>query len=253
MSCAVLTLVASAGIAEFYSAVLLYRLGLRDKKYFVKTINSHIQGYFTSPLINVDVRDAARDLFNSWYAVWIAYKRGCAYLTIVDSNLRRAAGDFDLLDKSLLDEVVIDLATRKRNGEKVQGKDWLQLLSRHSGGASFEKHLPAMLFGESLDFSGVFCGSPTLQFARRDVRTLQFGFGRNSLRTRVLYDVEPGSPAYRAGLRDGEEIVAASSHNRCTGEESATYKLRIRRDGCEDTIEYLPRSEELIISWELCP
>ncbi|KAH6967844.1 hypothetical protein BKA56DRAFT_497033 [Ilyonectria sp. MPI-CAGE-AT-0026] len=243
------------GIADLYASLLPYRFGLRGKDYLIYTINSHVQAYFTNPRINMDIRDAAAEFFSDWYAVWIAYKRGYCYLMFIDCILRKAVGNFDIMSNSPLDEIVIDLARRTRKGERVTGKDWLEYLGRYldADGFPFQQHFQRMLRGQTLDFSGTFAGHPSNAFVRDDMRILHFGFGRNSLRTHVLAHVEEGSQAYAAGLRNGDEIVSASNHNRCTEDVFATYTLTIKRGGHQETIEYYPRLERKTVSWTLSP
>ncbi|KAF5678537.1 peptidase M61 domain-containing protein [Fusarium denticulatum] len=54
------------GIAELYSANLPYRFGFKDKTFLVESINRHLQGYFSSPRINMDIREAGQEMFSDW-------------------------------------------------------------------------------------------------------------------------------------------------------------------------------------------
>ncbi|TDZ40475.1 CDC25-like phosphatase YCH1 [Colletotrichum spinosum] len=84
------------GIAEFYSVYLPYRFGFRDRDFLIRTINGRLQSYFTSPRIAMDIRNAADEMFNDWYAELISYNRGFAYALFLDLYLRKMYGVCDI-------------------------------------------------------------------------------------------------------------------------------------------------------------
>ncbi|RBR19411.1 hypothetical protein FVER53590_29386 [Fusarium verticillioides] len=51
------------GIAKLYSAYLPYRFGFRDKAFLIESLNRHLQGYFSSPRISMDIREAGEEIF----------------------------------------------------------------------------------------------------------------------------------------------------------------------------------------------
>ncbi|EFX04206.1 trypsin-like serine typically contains c-terminal pdz domain protein [Grosmannia clavigera kw1407] len=244
------------GIAEYYSVVLPYRFGMCGKLDFISDVNNLVQAYFTSPRINMHIDDAAAGFFADWYAVWIPYKRGCAYFILIDSLLRQETQNLDITKRSVFDDIIIDLARRKKKGEKVQSKDWLAQVQRYLGASSnfsVNEHYQGMRRGETLDFSAVYFGDAQARFVRSSMPVLSFGFDRKSLRTRLVTGVVTGSAAERAGLHDGDEIVSASSHNRCAEFGQQLYKLIVKRGTQKPliTVEFLPRTEKKVLNWEL--
>ncbi|KAJ5363601.1 trypsin-like serine typically contains c-terminal pdz domain protein [Penicillium cataractarum] len=240
------------GIAEFYSALLPYRFGLRPRGYWADSINSHVRGYFTSPRINMDMHYAMKAFFDEWYVDWIAYKRGCSYLVLLDAILRRASGKFDITTLGPLDDIVIDMAQRTKRGEMIRSNEWFGYLRRFLGEGDFpfEEHFYGMIRGETLDFSMI-AGHPTYRFFRCDRRILEYGLDRSSLRTRHITGVIKDSPPDRAGIKDGDVIVKASNHNQCAEDIHAKMTLVLQKGDREETIVYLPRLDQTTLSYEL--
>ncbi|KAF5603938.1 peptidase M61 domain protein [Fusarium subglutinans] len=146
------------GIAELYSAYLPYRFGLKDKTFLIESINRHLQGYFSSPRISMDIRDAAQEMFTDWYAEWVPYKRGCIYLLFIDCWMRKQNGQCDLLYNGSLDQIVVDLSRRWRLGETVRASDWLDQIRNELDYTSFslDNYFRDMLNGKQLmDFEGL--------------------------------------------------------------------------------------------------
>ena len=60
---------------------------------------------------------------------------------------------------------------------------------------------------------------------------------------RIVRGLVPGSAAAKAGLQEGDEIVAPVGLDVVQGKQDATLTLQIRRDGKTFPITYLPRGE----------
>lgn len=217
------------------------------------SINGHLQTYFTNPRIEMSIRDAAREFFSSWYAVWVPSKRGATYLILVDFLLRRKTGEHNIMQNGPLDRIVIDMAHRTRRGEEVRSQYWLTALRNilDDSDLAVEAHYCGMLAGQVLDLSGAFVGGLSYGLKPTELPILEFGFEKSSIRKGIVGGVIEGSAAARAGLRDGAEIIRTSNHNRATTTLGRVYELVVRMDGEIKTIRYLPRREETAPSWLL--
>ncbi|KAF0325618.1 peptidase m61 domain-containing protein [Colletotrichum asianum] len=109
------------GVAEFYSSFLPYRFGFRGMDFLIKSLNGHLQAYYTSPRIAIDVRKAAEIMFSDWYGEWISYKRGLAYLLFIDFYLRRHTGQHDIMRNGPLDKIIIDHLKKMQGRENYPG------------------------------------------------------------------------------------------------------------------------------------
>ena len=77
---------------------------------------------------------------------------------------------------------------------------------------------------------------------KRPIRVFQLGFARASLNDeRVIRDLEAGSAAERAGVRNGDVVVEASDLNEARKDESTPLRLTLRRGQAQTTVSYLPR------------
>lgn len=202
----------------------------------------------------MDIRDAMSEVFSDWYAEWIAYKRGCAYLLFTDCSLRQQDNDLDISRNSRFDEIVIELSHRWRVGKTVRAQDWLSILEESLVPAKFpiEDHFQRMIEGkEVLDFSGFSFLTPSMHFERVELPILEFGFDKCSRRTRVISGVVPGSHAESAGLKNDMQLVSASRPANCVEDVTLVYRIGVKEDGHVRNIEFLPRKDEKAPAWQV--
>ncbi|KAJ4256707.1 hypothetical protein NW762_008803 [Fusarium torreyae] len=240
------------GLAELYSSYLPYRFGLRDKDFLIRSINHHLQGYFSSPKIHMDIRDATSQIFDDWYAEWIGYKRGCAYLLFVDCLLRKRDGQLDMSKNGRIDRVIIDLARRWRKGQRVCAADWLVEIRKlvSPDDLDLEDHFWGMIEGRRvMDFENLYFDNEP--FCSTSLPILEFGFDKKSRRTRVISGVVQGSNAEAAGLRDGLALLSASQPSACVEDVCETFRLFVDGGGRERLIEFLPRTKDKAPSWQV--
>ncbi|KXH25338.1 hypothetical protein CSIM01_12866 [Colletotrichum simmondsii] len=242
------------GLAELYSSYLPYRFGFRGKDFLINTINDHLQGYFTSPRVNMDIRDAAAAMFNDWYAEWISYKRGFAYLLFMDLYLRRHSRSYDFATTGPLDSIILDLTTRHRQGEAVGARDWLAALKTSLVGDDFpiEEHYQDMLRGRAvMNFDGLFLGEPSKTLKAAQLPIMEFGFDKRSTNSRVVTGLISGSTADEAGLWEGAQIVSVSRASDCIDDIQKTYKVVVQDGRGTLLIEYVPRAKKTALAWQL--
>ena len=77
-------------------------------------------------------------------------------------------------------------------------------------------------------------------------RRFELGFDGKSMMAhpRIVRGLVPDSAAAKAGLRDGDEIVAPVGLDAVQGKQDATLTLQIRRDGTVFPLTYLPRGAQ---------
>lgn len=203
----------------------------------------------------MDIRDAAEAMFNDWYAEWISYKRGCAYLLFIDLYLRKHHRSYDFAMAGPLDSIIIDLARRNRQGESMRAYDWwLKSLKKSLGSDEFlfEEHFEDMLRGRQIiDFNNLFLGDPSNEMKLDQLPVMQFGFEKRSLNSRVITGLVPESPAAAAGLWEGAFIISTSRASDCIEDISTTYKVVVQDGDQTRLIEYLPRTKETAPAWQL--
>ncbi|RAL12934.1 uncharacterized protein BO97DRAFT_477582 [Aspergillus homomorphus CBS 101889] len=197
------------GLAQFYSAYLPYRFGLRGEDYLRNRLNASLSAYGTSPRIGMDALDSQKEFYDDWYAELVPYMRGCAYLLQIDSRLRKKTGSFSLNQNSPMDEIVIDMAKHWRNGVQLQARDWLGYLCPYLG-EHVAQELQDMLRGKVLNMRETIVIHESWALSPTEQEILEFGFALSSINKRIICGLIPGSRAAYAGLKDGLPLLSIS-------------------------------------------
>ncbi|KAM0561602.1 hypothetical protein ACHAPJ_002770 [Fusarium lateritium] len=200
----------------------------------------------------MDIRDATSHIFDDWYAEWIGYKRGCAYLLFIDCLLRKRDGQLDMSRKGRLDRVIVDLARRWREGQRVCAVDWLIEMRKlvDPDDLDLEAHFWGMIEGRRvMDFENLYFDGEA--FYSTSLPILEFGFDKKSRRTRVISGVVQGSNAEAAGLRDGLALISASQPSACVEDVCEKFRLVVDDGERERLIEFLPRTKDKAPSWQV--
>ncbi|KAH8890089.1 hypothetical protein GQ53DRAFT_766172 [Thozetella sp. PMI_491] len=238
------------GFATLYSIYLPYRFGQRTPHYFRDTLNGVLSGYFTSPLLDKPIKDFP-DEAGDWYADAGMWLRGGIYIFRMDALSRWASKDQNAGVLRPIDEIIADISVRRRNGEKLQARDWISYIAKWIGEETATQHLKDMVNGEPMyldAFSTAFEGIDPVE-----QEVLDFGFDRASLDAGVVSGVVEGSRAAEAGLQNGDVVKWHSRPWLCIFHFQEKFKLKIERDGQEVNIEYWPRGTAKARLWQSYP
>lgn len=224
------------GTAEYYSLFLAYRGGLLTPDQVLKTINERAAAYYSNPYRALSNPEAAKVFWTDAVAQTVPYGRGFFYLVQTDAQIRARSGG-----RRSLDDVVKALRVRQLKGEPYGIAEWLALVGAELGPDQAKRDYDAMAAGVLLTpMPGVF--TPCLTPVETTARPFQLGFARASLNDdRVVRDLQPGSAAALAGVRNGDVIVSVGDVNKVRADEGLSLTLTLRRDGTETTLTYLPR------------
>ncbi len=233
------------GFTEFYTWRLLLRAGLYTLEEFVADWNDALLEYATSPARAATNADIARDYWNDRAIGRIPYRRGPLLAAMWDQRLRLASDG-----KRDLDDVVLAMRQQVRE-EKQPGKPaaqrfrptYEQLGGPDLGpdaaryieqGAPIE--LPADVFG------------PCITVVSEKRRSFERGWDSDATSKAgdVITGLRAGSPAHRAGLRDGMQIVERLAGE--PGNSTVAYVLKVRDGERERKIKFKPEGEtELVV------
>jgi predicted metalloprotease with PDZ domain len=95
--------------------------------------------------------------------------------------------------------------------------------------------------------------APCFQPVTDRARPFALGLSSNSFagERKVVAGLVSGGPAAAAGLREGDEIVEFTDPLEVQKEPGMHMKIKVRRDGQEISIDYLPRGAEIeIYRWQ---
>lgn len=226
----------SEGTAEYYSTVLSWRAGAITTERLLKTFNERAAAYYSNPYVRTPGPEAARKFWTDPVAQTVPYGRGWLYLQQADAAIRTASAG-----KRSLDDVVKAIRRRQVAGKPYGIPVWLELVGQEIGAETAKAQYDAMVAGLLLvPPSNLY--APCLVVEPHPVRPFQLGFARASLNDdRVVRDLEPGSLAEAAGVRNGDIIVEAGDINAIRKDESLPLKLTLRRGELTTTVSYLPR------------
>lgn len=137
------------GLALLYTVFLTFRFGQRGPDYFRTTVNAFLSAYYTNPLIVGGGPDSGSWAFDthgpSGYASSARAYRAFVYMLKMDAFTRRAAvaQGSDMLRP--MGELVHELLGRRPDGEKVQKRQWLEVIARWLGEDEAERCFRQML------------------------------------------------------------------------------------------------------------
>lgn len=226
----------SEGAAEYYSLILSWRAGVLNVDRVLKTLNDRAEAYYANPYRALSNAEAAKRFWTDPIAQTVPYGRGFFYLLQTEAEIRRATGG-----RRSLDDVVKEMRRRRVAKQSHGLADWLALVGKEIGPdrakAQYEHMAAGGLLVPPADLY-----APCLRVERHMVRPIQLGFARSSLNdARIVKDLEPGSAAEKAGIRNGDVIVEAEDFNAVRKDQKRTFTLTLRRGNELRTVTYLPR------------
>lgn len=227
----------SEGTAEFYSLLLSYRGGLLTTDQYLEQINERASGYYTNPYRGLTNKAGAEIFWSDPTAQTIPYGRGFMYLVQTDGAIRAASDG-----KRSLDDVVRELRRRQNAGEPFGIAQWLELVGKQIGAERARADYEAMAAGALLVASADRF-APCFDRVKQMERPFVLGFARASLSKGRISGLEAGSAAAMAGVKDGDEVLSSSPIDPVRKDETVPMVLKLKRDGTELAISYLPRGE----------
>ncbi|OAA77965.1 pdz/dhr/glgf [Akanthomyces lecanii RCEF 1005] len=242
------------GIAQFYAVFLPVRAGFRKADYFRRVMSQFLCAYYTNPLIEVPLRETEGAFYSDPSAQWTPYMRGFVYLLLVDASLRQASSA-SARRQNPIDDVVMSLTRRNRQGEQTTASTWLKTLYPLLGKEVADKQYQTLIDGGTLHLSSDFT-FPVAEylFMLRPVEqeVFELGFNAKSLRSGVVEGVLAGSRAALAGLQNGDVIQHFSRVSVALMDSQKTVSFSVTRVGQDKEIkgEFRPRSFDKVCSFQ---
>jgi predicted metalloprotease with PDZ domain len=227
------------GFTDYYALRILYESGRWNAATYAKWINKHIREYYLNPAINAANERIERDYWKERDTVGeVAYQRGLL-LGLRWQQLAKKNGvadGFDRLFKTLVNRgraggFELSNPIMRQVGQEVLGAWFAGEFDRYVAQAQAIDLPPDAL-------------APGLTGKITEVYAYEVGFDqRPSLKKQVVRGLKPDSEAARAGLRDGDQLVAWNIQ----GDPDVPVQLKVDRKGRTETITYLPRGEKRMV------
>ncbi|MCC4634750.1 MULTISPECIES: peptidase M61 [Xanthomonas] len=238
----------SEGSAVFYEALLPLRFGLLTPQQFLDSLNMTAARYYTNALGNLPNARIDEGFWKDTRIRTLAYDRGMLYLATVNDALRKRSQG-----QRSLDDLLRALLAIGQQREATQA-DWEALLKAELGAAAVQDFHAFLAGTPPLPASDAF--GPCFRRTSKPLRRYVLGFEPAVLAEpkRVVRGLMAASAAAQAGVRDGDEIVRPVPQDGIQGNQTERLQLRLRRDGKEFDVDYLPRGEQVDAwQWERVP
>ncbi|QGZ96667.1 M61 family metallopeptidase [Terricaulis silvestris] len=229
----------SEGFTDFYTGRVMVRSGLWTPQEFASDLNRMLRAYGGSPARTETNARINVDFWNDPDVRSLPYQRGRLLATIWDHRLRAAGGGRDF------DDVVLEMKRRSMAGAmarepQVYATDLFARVAPEMGLAlgddlqTYVEQGAAVLLPED-------AFAPCGRVTTREVTRFHRGFDveATTANNNVVTGLNPQSPAYAAGLRDGMAILRREAGEVGNADVEIVY---IVRDGdAERTIRFMPR------------
>lgn len=232
----------SEGWTDFYAGRALLRAGLWTPAEFAAELNETLMRNATSPARELTSAQFAERFWTDAAVQKLPYDRGRLLALLLDHRLRQRGDGRDM------DDVMAELRTaaRQAEGTDVDAPGLFASLMRTRFGIDVSddvaRHidraepilLPADLFGQ--------CAA--VRTFTQPIFHRGFDIEATSAAGNVITGLDPTSPAYAAGLRDGMRIIRRESGT--VGDSRVELVYRMDDGGTERIIRYLPEGKETI-------
>ncbi len=231
------------GFTAYYADVMLFRAGLISFPDYVAGINEKLQKYEPREGTEVTLQDFMRR-HSADHSVLdqLDNRRGAVLAMWMDAKIRQKTGNRSSLDNLMFDLVRQNAAYERRHEGKlmaITNKRIFHAAAQYLSRDSRKKLQQYVEQGGSIPVPETALG-PCVQSHIEPNAKFDLGFDRPSTRNQpaVAFGVEPGSEAYKAGLRDGQKLLGWSFS---FGEPSKEVQLSIATDSGNQMVKYYPR------------
>ncbi len=235
----------SEGFAEYYSGYMQVYAGGASKDEWVRSVNGKLRAYYSNPRNADNLEEVYQESWTRDYAQRIPYGRGLILMMELDSAIRKNTSG-----KNSLDDLAVEIAVRHQQGVDMSLSE-LAETAASLGGEKAEKAVslalsdglmipPADYFGEEY------------QLVNIGIRNRENGFDDDVLfqSPKIVKGLVKGSNAWKAGLRNGDEILRRMDDWQSLEDDTLETGYIIKRDGKELEIRYIARGTETIPCWQ---
>jgi predicted metalloprotease with PDZ domain len=228
------------GFTVYYGDLLLLRSGLLPLPEYVERLNKRTFDYESSPLKNLSNKElVARYEENS--VNQLPYVR-CPVLALwLDAQIRRQSKN-----RSSLDAVMLTLAQEgsKNPAVELSSERVLRVAGKHLNRKSRKQLLGLVENGESIPIPD-FPNNPCVRLDNENLPLFDLGLDGDVLRSKkVAVNVREDSEAFKAGVRDGQEVLGMSV---TWNNVSKPVQLTVRTASGQQRIEYFPKGKTVSV------
>jgi predicted metalloprotease with PDZ domain len=231
----------SEGFTVYYEAAIPLRAALISYADYLEYLNRRLREYQTSPLRKVTNADWQKISHSSGPGYELSYTRGAVMALWADAAIRERSGG-----KSSLDNVMLDLVNEAQGPKPPELNEdrVFAAFARYLGPEQVTKMRAMAVNGADVPFPETLGRCAQLEQVTRTM--VDSGFDEASLEKKHIAGVDPLGPAYRAGIRDGQEVFRYSIYH---DDPSKDVLLGVVIDGKKEMIHYSPAKKQDIAQY----
>jgi predicted metalloprotease with PDZ domain len=205
---------------------------------FLDDLNATARRYYTNALNDTPDAEIAARFWEDTRIRTLPYDRGAMYFAVLDGKIRRASGG-----QRSLDDLINEMVARHRAGRAADDAVWLDLVGAALGDDGRRLHADMLAGKLMLPQSGDF--GPCFARTTAKFRRFELGFEPKSLvgDVKTIRDLQPGSEAAKAGLKNGDVVTYSVALDSVQGDPARLLTLKVTRNGKTFPLTYLPRGE----------
>lgn len=234
----------SEGFTDFYSYRLLLRSGVWSLEDFTAFLNETLDAYAQSPVREAPNSLIVSDFWKNQPSEKLPYQRGLLMGFIWDARLRERTGGKADLDDVMLAMRDLWLRGRAANSEPMLASRLLPAAyAWKSGGLGLAPDISRYLIqGQGILLpAGLFGDCAVIETVTRPRFDRGWDPEATTKADNIVTGLKDGSPAYKAGLRNGMKIIKRAFGE--PGDATQEYGLRVLIDGQEQIIRFMPVGE----------
>ena len=229
------------GFTVYYSDLLLLRSGSLSPSGYLNKLNRRIADYEFSPVKGLSNNEIVARYEHETSVDKLTYIRGAVTALWLDAQIREHSGGSRSLDDLMLR--LKDQATREPERLLTTGRI-LSTADEYLGRRDRQVLRDMVNKGTTVPVPN-FPLNTCVHRSVDQVPTFDLGFDRETLLSENhVSGVNPDSAVFRAGLRDGQEIVGSSIW---WDDVSKPIRLKIRTGDGQQSIEYVPTGKSVPI------
>jgi predicted metalloprotease with PDZ domain len=217
------------GDAVYYQTQLPWRAGLTSTADYLADLNRTASRYYTDVMRSTPEDQVAPHFWEDTRIRVLPYDRGALYFAALNGMLKRKSAG-----KRSIDDLIFAMDARRNAGETLHEADWVALIGREIGPEAVALHRTMIAGGLVLPRSDDF--GPCFRRVVKPIR--QFD-------EKIVKDLEPGSEAAKAGLRNGDRIAYGVALDNVQADVKHRLALTVTRGGKSFPLTYLPRGKEV--------
>jgi predicted metalloprotease with PDZ domain len=238
----------SEGFTRYFEDLMLLRAGLEQFPDYLASLNTRLRAYEMNEGRDVSLAEFVRR-HSLKQSAWpgLEYRRGAVIAAWLDATIRKESHGRSSLNDLMFYLVRQNAAYRRRHGKPMllSNKRILKAASKYLYKASIDRLRQYVERGGSIQIPDDALGT-CVQARIEAIGKFDLGFDRSSItsETKQVIGVKADSEAYKAGLRDGEQLLGWSIYN---GDPTKQVKLTIKTDRGQQAITYFPQGEKVLV------